>query len=89
MNIDREGRQAHAGSLNRNVESFIRPGVTVHPPNLVVEAGIPKIILRDELGPQGVAGQQNPRGDRTRRRADVNAQLYSSVFKFSPILLSG
>ena len=89
MNIDGEGGQAHAGSLNRNVESFIRSGAAVHAPHLVVEAGILKVILRDELGPQGVAGQQDSRGDRTLRCTDVNAQLCSSVFRFFPIFLFG
>jgi len=58
IGIDTDGRHAHAGGHDGDLDTLVGAGVALHAPDVVDEDGVFQEILGDEFAAQRVAGHQ-------------------------------
>ena len=58
IGVDADGGHTHAGGHDAHRGAFIEAGIALNAPDVVHQLQFRQEILRDELGPQRVAGHQ-------------------------------
>ena len=59
VDVDREARHAHARAHHRHALALVGPRIAEHVAHIVEALGLLEEGLGDELGPQGVPGQED------------------------------
>jgi hypothetical protein len=83
--VDRKGRLAHSGALNRYLFSFICTGKTIHTTDLVITYRVFKEFFSDEFRPERIPGEEDGFGDLAGFCSDMGTHG-SSLISFSIIL---